>query len=148
MLIDYGSEIDYLSKDFDKKLLKRLKIDSLVKLGKKLTDLDSETVEKSFIELRNIIRNIADDIPKQKGLYRKEFELLKKRVIEEFGYYPRGSFVEKYTGLGLVFGVAIGTGLTSASPVFVGAGIAIGMAIGSSLGSKKEKREEEAGNLY
>ena len=75
-------------------------------------------------------------------------ELLKKKVIDEFGYYQKGSLVEKYVGFGLVFGVAIGAGFSSFSAAYSGAGIAIGLAIGAGIGTKKEKDEEEAGNIY
>ncbi len=148
MLKDHGSEIEYMTKDFDKKMIKKLKIESIVNLNNKLRDLESETVEKSLTELKRILRNIADKEPKQYRLYRKELEILKKTVVDEFGYHQKGSIIEKYVGLGIVFGVAIGAGFSSMNVAFSGAGIALGLAIGSGIGSKKEKDEEEAGNIY
>ena len=58
MLKDHGSEIEYMTKDFDKKMIKKLKIESIVNLNNKLRDLESETVEKSLTELKRILRNI------------------------------------------------------------------------------------------
>lgn len=148
MLVDHGSEIEYVTRDFDKKMIKKLRIESLINLNKKLRDLESEKVEKSFIELKRILRNIADKEPEQYRLYRKEIEILKRIVIDEFGYYQKGSITEKYVGFGLVFGVAIGAGLSSAATALSGVGIAVGLAIGALIGAKKEQLEEEVGNIY
>jgi len=148
MLLNYGLEIKHITKDFNEKLIKKLGINSLIDLTEKILDLESDDVEKSIIEIKRILKNIADGEPKQNRLYNKEFELLKKKVIDEFGYYQKGSIVEKYVGFGLVFGVAIGAGFSSFSAAFSGAGIAIGLAIGAGIGTKKEKEEEEAGNIY
>ena len=148
MLMNYASEIKYITKDFDKKIIKKLKIDSLINLNNKLVDLENDDVEKSMLELKNILRNTADKEPKQYRLYRKKFESLKKTVIDEFGFHQKGSIIEKHIGLGLVFGVAIGAGLSSVSASFSGLGLVLGIAIGSGIGTKKEKDEEAAGNLY
>ena len=148
MLINYGLEIKHITKDFDEKVIKKLKIESLLNLTEKIADLESIDVEKSLIEMKKILRNIAEKEPKQNRLYNKEFELLRRKVIDEFGYHQKGSIIAKYVGFGLVFGVAIGAGLSSASATFTGAGIAIGLAIGSGIGTQKEKVEEEAGNIY
>ncbi len=148
MLFNYVSEIKYITKDFDKKIIKKLKIDSLINLSLKLIDLENREIEKSMLELKSTLRNIADNEPKQYRLYRKEFDSLKKMVIDEFGFHQKGSIIEKSIALGLVFGVAIGATLTSLVPSFAGIGLVLGMAIGSAIGSKKEKDEEAAGNLY
>jgi hypothetical protein len=148
MLVDYGLEIKHITKDFDEKQIKKLNVESLMRLNDKIKDLESDDVEKSLVEIKRILRNISDKEPKQNRLYNREFELLKKKVIDEFGYHEKGSIMAKYTGLGLVFGVAIGAGLSTASAAFSGAGIAIGLAIGAGIGSKKEKEEVAAGNIY
>ena len=148
MLLDYVSEIKFIIRDFDKKVIKKLRIDSLISLNNKLVYLENADVEKSMLELKKILRNIADKEPKQYRLYRKEFESLKKIVIDEFGFYQKGSIIEKNISLGLVIGVAIGAALTSEMASSSGIGLVLGMAIGSGIGSKKEKAEEAAGNLY
>jgi len=148
MLLNYASEIKYITKDFDKKIIKKLKINSLINLNNKLIDLENADIEKSMLELKNVLRNIADEEPKQYRIYRKEFESLKKIVIDEFGYHQKGSIIEKHIGLGLVFGVAIGAALSSVNTSFVGIGLVLGMAIGSAIGTRKEKEEEAKGNLY
>lgn len=148
MLSNYVSEIKHITKDFDKKRIKKLKIDSLVSLNIKLIDLEDEDIEKSMLELKNILRNIADNEPKQYRSYRREFEVMKKNVIDKFGFYQKGSIIEKSIGLGLVFGIAIGAALTSMMTSSAAIGLVLGMSIGSAIGSKKEKEEEAAGNLY
>ena len=73
---------------------------------------------------------------------------MKKSVIAEFGFYQKGSIIEKYIGLGLVFGITIGVALTSFMISSAGIGLVLGMTIGSAMGSKKEQEEEATGNLY
>ena len=148
MLIDYGLEIKHITREFDDKLIKKLKIESLISLNEKLNDLESDDIEKSFIEMKRILRNISDKEPKQNRLYNKEYEILKKKVVDEFGFHQKGSIVAKYVGLGLVFGVAIGAGFSSVSSLSAGIGLALGLAVGSGIGTKKEKDEEEKGNIY
>lgn len=148
MLFNYVSEIEYITKNFDKKILKKLRIDSLINLTNKLIDLENSDVEKSMLELKSILRNIADKEPKQYRVYRKEFEGLKKIVIDEFGFHQKGSIIEKNVSLGLVFGVALGAAFTSTMASSAGIGLVLGMAIGSAIGTNKEKEEEAAGNLY
>ncbi|MCK5761526.1 MAG: hypothetical protein KAH16_01360 [Candidatus Izimaplasma sp.] len=148
MLLNYESEIKYISKDFDEKTIKKLKINALISLNRKMINLESESIEKSLLELKRILRNILDKEPKQNRIYRKEFVKLKKTVIDEFGYYQKGSIIENHIALGLVFGISIGAALTSFLASSSGVGLVLGMAIGSVIGTKKEKEEEEAGNLY
>ena len=148
MLLNYVLEIEYITKDFDKKIIKKLKIASLINLSNKLIDLENDDVANSMLDLKNILRNIADKEPKQYRSYRKEFESLKKTVIDEFGFHQKGSIIEKNIGLGLVLGVAIGAALTTMLTSSAGIGMVLGMAIGSAIGTKKEKEEEAAGNLY
>lgn len=148
MLLNYGPEIEHITREFDKKINKKLKIDSLINLNNKLSELENTEIEKSILELKSILGKIADNEPKQYRIYRKQFESLKKNVIEEFGFHQKGSIIEKYIGLGLVFGIAIGAALTSMVTSSAAIGLVLGMTIGSAIGSKKEKAEEEAGNIY
>jgi hypothetical protein len=148
MLLNYDAEIKHITKDFDEKQLKKLKVNSLINLYVKLIDLENADVEKSMLDLKKILKNIEDKEPKQNRIYRKEFESLKKIVIKEFGFHQKGSIVENHIALGLVFGIAIGASLTSFLASSSGIGLVLGMAIGSAIGTKKEKEEEIAGNLY
>jgi len=148
MLENYIAEIEHITRDFDVKMIKKYKIDSLISLNKKLTNLENADIEKSMLELKRILKNIEDKEPKQNRIYRKEFEVLKKTVIKEYGFHQKGSVIESHIALGLVFGVSIGAALTNAMATSSGVGLAIGIAIGSGIGNKKEKVLEEAGKLY
>ena len=148
MLLNYDAEIKHITKDFDEKIIKKLKINSLISLYAKLIDLENTDIEKSMLDLKIILRNIKDKEPKQNRIYRKEFERLKKTVIKEFGFYQKGSIIENHIALGLVFGVAIGASLTTFVASSSGIGLVLGMTVGSAIGTKKEKEEEIAGNLY
>ena len=148
MILNYESEVRHITKDFDKKMIKKYSVDSLVSLNNKLIDMENHDIEKSMLELKSFLRNIADGEPKQRRIYRKEFESLKKSVIEKYGFYQKGSVIENSIGLGLVFGVAIGASLTSLLVSSAGIGLALGMAIGSAIGTRKEKELEAADKLY
>ena len=148
MLLNYDAEINHITKDFDEKIIKKLKINSLINLYVKLLDLENADIEKSMLDLKKILKNIEDKEPKQNRIYRKEFKRLKKIVIKEFGFYQKGSIIENHITLGLVFGIAIGASLTTFVVSSSGIGLVLGMAIGTAIGTKKEKEEEIAGNLY
>ncbi len=148
MLENYNTDVEYIAQHFEKKAIKKLKIESLINLSIKLNEFENAEIERLMLNLKSILRKILDNEPKQYRIYRKEFENLKKIVIEEYGYYQKGSIIEKHIGLGLVFGIAIGASLASTGPSFLGVGIAIGIVIGSAIGTRKEKEEEAAGNLY
>ena len=104
-----------------------------------------------MLDLKSILKKIEDKDPKQYRIYRKEFEKLKKVVIEEYGFHQKGSIVGKYVGIGLAIGATIGTAFASfaSSPgVGLAIGTAIGIGIGSGIGTNKEKAVENAGKLY
>ena len=74
--------------------------------------------------------------------------LLKTMVIDKIGYHEKDSIIVKYNGLGLVFGIAIGTPFTSFVTSSSAIGLVLGMSIGTAIGFKKEKAEKDAGNIY
>jgi hypothetical protein len=151
MLLNYETEIKHIIKDFDKKIIKKLRIDSLINLNLKFIDLEDTNIEKMMLDLKSILKKIEDKDPKQYRIYRKEFENLKKVVIEEYGFHQKGSIVGKYVGIGLAIGATIGTAFASfaSSPgVGLAIGTAIGIGIGSGIGTNKEKAVENAGKLY
>lgn len=148
MLENYVTTVKHITKDFTEKQLKKYGIKSLINLHDKLLDKENALIQESMLNLKPILESIVDGIPKQNRVYRKEFGNLTKLVVDEYGYHRTGSITEKYTGLGLVFGVAVGAAFTSFVPSASALGLVLGMTIGTAIGSNKEKVEKVAGNLY
>ena len=80
--------------------------------------------------------------------YLKSFEALMKAVEKNLGYTAKGRIQERYTGVGIAIGVALGAGFVGVNPAFIGIGLPIGLAIGMYIGKKKEQEVEEAGKTY
>ena len=65
MLENYILEIEHITRGFEKKKMKKLKIDSLISLNKKLLDYENTEIDNSLLELKRILKRIEDKEPKQ-----------------------------------------------------------------------------------
>jgi len=148
MLLNYKNEILSITREFDEKTIKKLGIKSLVNLSEKLQDKENDDISTQMYELKEILNDISAGAISDKRKFRKAFSIVRKLVQDEFDYHQKDSIKEKYIGIGIAIGVAIGAGLSSIMASYIGVGIALGVAIGAGIGTQKEKEAFEAGKIY
>lgn len=144
---DYHTRITQITHLFDEKKIKKLQIDSFVRLCDKMGEENTE-VNELLRETYSLLVEISNSEELKYKNFVKSLNNLKKIVRKNLGYTQKGAIQEEYTAIGIAIGVAIGAGFSSMNTALMGIGIPVGLAIGISIGKKKESEAEEAGKTY
>jgi len=144
----YIAEIERLVSELDEKRFKKLQIQTLLNLIRKISEKQNEEIDQMLSNIVLYLQDVNHIESFQRHAYERQFSALKKTVRNTYGYVAKGDIPNEKMAIGIGIGVAIGAGLMSVNSAFIGAGIAIGVAVGLSLGSAQEKKEEENGNIY
>jgi len=150
MKVELQQALEAQVKDLNEEDRKKLKIDVLQRLIKKLEHDEHPEIEANLERLIQDVPKAAVD-PHTRKAYRKSRQAIQVKARKAFGYVEKGSLKREasgsWMGLGIALGVAMGAGMDNPG-AGIGIGIAIGAGIGASKGTKDEKKAEQAGLIY
>lgn len=147
-MVDRSDAILSIASRMDDKLQKRLKLDVLARLSKKLVDLGDEEDNQQLHTIFQQLRDISDEVVTDYRPYKKNLAEFQKSVRNKYGLTERDTLKNEAIGIGIALGVALGGGFVGIGPAFIGIGIPIGLAIGAAIGNQREKDAEENGKTY
>jgi len=127
---------------FNKKNLKKYKLDFLTGVAKRTAELSSECGECQ--KFQGDISKLAQDLgglvqssKEEKKNYDKKIKEITSHLQKKHKLVAEGTYVGFGIALGPAIGVALGSGMGN-----VGAGIAIGVGIGVAIGSALEAKRK------
>jgi hypothetical protein len=135
---------------FSDKELEKLQIKQLLSLIKKLNDhnIEDEKLMLELEELLDILKSIKSGNKSIKKAYKKTYHNLKEKIKKNYGIVEKGTYVQMGIGLGMCFGIAIGSAFTLYMSTSITVGMMFGMAIGSIFGRIKDKSIENEDKVY
>lgn len=147
MLSQMQQDLEALSQKLDEQTLKMLKLNQLLRLLKKIENLEDQELEAMIKDLYHQLQAL----PQHKNAYRvfrRNVTNVQDKAKKVFNIHEKGTLQAYYLGLGLVFGSAIGVALSNTQPAMLSVGIGVGLAVGAGLGAQKEKEAQKKDQLY
>jgi len=145
---DYISKVQRFSDSLTEIQNSNFQINTLLNLLHKIRDISKDELDLMITDLIRLIPQNDDIDSFQRGDFLRDFVSLKRFVRKTYGFVAKGDLITESMGIGVAIGVAIGAGLMTVSAGLMGAGIALGVGIGLAIGTKREKQEEDKGNVY
>lgn len=141
-------QIHYYRNHLNEKDVKRLDLDTLERLIKKVRVYEDAEIIQCLDQLINEIKLISKDPKTKKKVYFSKFNELGALVKTKYGFVAKGTTQSTYLAMGVAIGTGLGAAFMGSNPAFMGIGIPIGVAIGVALGTSKEKALEKEDKIY
>lgn len=132
---------------FNKKDIKKFKLNFLARLAKRTADLSVECGECQ--KFKDDISKLAGDLGRlvqsskeEKKNFDRKIKEITSHLQKKHKLFAEGTYVGFGIALGPAIGVAIGSGMGN-----IGAGIGIGVGIGVAIGSALEAKAKKEGKI-
>ncbi len=145
------SEFEKLNTGIDYKVSKKMQLDFVIRLIKKL--MERNITDAGLARMLEDLLRMAVDYSegREPGLryYRKQKSVITNHVLKNHGLVYKGYYTALYMSLGLIFGSALGTILmATGNTALYATGVGPGLAIGVAIGAAKEKQADKEGKIY
>ena len=145
------SEFEKLNTGIDYKVSKKMQLDFVLRLIKKLMErnIADDSLARSLEDLLRMAVDYSEGREPSIRYYRKQKSSITNYVLKNHGLVYKGYYTALYMSFGIIFGSAFGTILMSTgNTALYATGVGPGLAIGIAIGAAKEKQADKEGKIY